>query len=290
MSEADPHPRPISEPREEGRPEPWTSIRVEHKVISPKVHTFKHEASEDFRIVAHVQAAYRLHCHSGEGSWKSVICRAGDACYIPPGRPVLLRWELLQAEPMEHVHITLPIGAFQRHLQEDGRGRETDLQNLAQLAQPDLVITSSAIALVNAARAGAGELYADCAAQYLIAHILAPKAPQLRGPLTDRQLDAVTDFMRAHLSVPITLDDLARQLSLSRFHFLRLFKQTTGITPHQYLTDLRMETAKYWLRTRKDAVARIGQMCGFTTAAHFSRAFRKHTGVSPSQYRDSFRK
>ncbi|MFF9647272.1 AraC family transcriptional regulator [Kitasatospora aureofaciens] len=290
MSNTDPHLRDPSEPGVEGRPAPWTSIRVEHKVISPQVRSFKHEASEDFRIVAHVQAAYRLDCHSGEGSWRSVICRAGDACYIPPGRPVLLRWELLQAEPMEHVHITLPIGAFQRHLEEEGLGSESDLQSLARLAQPDLVVTSSAIALVNAARAGAGELYADCAAQYLIAHILAPKAPLLKGPLTAKQLDVVTDFMRANLSAPITLDDLAHQLSLSRFHFLRLFKQTTGTTPHQYLTDLRMETAKYWLRTRKDSVARIGQMCGFATAAHFSRAFRKCMGVSPSQYRDSFRK
>ncbi|WP_158839064.1 AraC family transcriptional regulator [Streptomyces sp. NRRL S-1022] len=267
--------------------ETWKALEVERKVVHTTIRAYKHEAREDVRIIAHVQAAYRLQCHDGEGAWKTVTCRAGDACIVPPGRTVLMRWQLLQDEPMEHIHITLPLAAFRRHLDETWHGSEPDLYNLAQLAKPDPVITSAAVALVGAQKAGAGELYADCTAQYLIAHILAPKTVEAHGPLSVRQMDLVRDFVRAHLAGAITLDDLASQLSLSRFHFLRLFKQTTGVTPHQYVTQQRMEAAKYWLRTRRDSVASIGHMCGYTTAAHFSRAFRKHVGVSPSQYRAS---
>ncbi|MEU8470173.1 AraC family transcriptional regulator [Streptomyces sp. NPDC029006] len=248
----------------------------------------EHKTGEDFHIVAHLQGAYRVLCHNSEGLSKGLTCKAGDVCLIPPQRSVYLRLEPIQVGPIEHINITLPLAAFRRHLDENCRGSGPDLHDLTRVAYPDPVITSSAVALVQAREAGACELYAECAAQYLIAHILAPKVSEPRGPLTVTQLKTIHEYIHAHLAARITLEDLALQVSLSRYHFLRLFKQTTGMTPHQYLTQQRMEAAKHWLRTRKHPVGRIGQMCGYATAAHFSRAFRKYVGVSPSDYRGSF--
>jgi AraC family transcriptional regulator len=111
-----------------------------------------------------------------------------------------------------------------------------------------------------------------------------PDGPPLRR-LPPAALARVVGYMRARLDQPVTLDDLAREANLSKFHFLRLFAATVGTTPHRYLTELRMVRGAEMLRSGDHTVAVVASRCGYATPSRFSAAFREHFGTSPGRYR-----
>ncbi|MBE9211915.1 helix-turn-helix transcriptional regulator [Plectonema cf. radiosum LEGE 06105] len=76
-------------------------------------------------------------------------------------------------------------------------------------------------------------------------------------------------------------------MNLSQYHFCRLFKQSTGITPHQYLTRCRINKAKHLLSKTELTITDIAFEVGLTNHSSFSRLFRKYVGVTPSSFRVS---
>jgi AraC family transcriptional regulator len=84
---------------------------------------------------------------------------------------------------------------------------------------------------------------------------------------------------------PLTLADIAAEANLSPFHFLRVFKQVTGQTPHRFLTTVRVTRARHYLDRADLSVTDIAQLCGFASSSQLATAFRRATGVSPSAYR-----
>lgn len=83
----------------------------------------------------------------------------------------------------------------------------------------------------------------------------------------------------------MTLDDLAAQVNLSKFHLLRMFTKSTGSTPHRYLVGLRLGRAANLLRHSTMPVVRIAAECGYRSPGQFSAAFRRVHGMSPRDYR-----
>lgn len=98
-------------------------------------------------------------------------------------------------------------------------------------------------------------------------------------------LEKAINFMQSHLEEALSVEEIAQELGLSQFHFSRLFKQRTGITPHQYLIKLRLERAKHLLKNTKMAVNEIADECGFANPSHLARHLRRETGLSPKQFR-----
>lgn len=92
-------------------------------------------------------------------------------------------------------------------------------------------------------------------------------------------------YMSEHLEKEITVDTLANRVFLSPFHFIRLFKKVTGKTPHNYLLDLRITHAKYYLKATDKSVKEISFLCGFSNESSFCNTFKKRIGSSPLQYR-----
>jgi len=101
------------------------------------------------------------------------------------------------------------------------------------------------------------------------------------------RLTRARDFMEASLSEPITLVDLAAVACCSPHHFLRLFKQHFGETPHQYLMRLRLQRACTLLKHTEMPVTEICFRVGFESLGSFSWLFRRRLGLSPSEYRAS---
>ena len=94
------------------------------------------------------------------------------------------------------------------------------------------------------------------------------------------------NLMRENLSSNLHLEDICREIHVSRYYFIRTFVRETGFTPHRYLLMLRVGKAKELLKTGKYSVLEIAGLCGFESASHFSSVFKKMTGISPLQYRN----
>ena len=106
----------------------------------------------------------------------------------------------------------------------------------------------------------------------------------VKGTLTRAQWQRVKEYCDVHLAEKITLEELAALCNLERFHFLKLFKQTVGMTPHAWIVRLRLERACSLLSHTDRCLTQVAQEVGFYDQSHFNRAFRQAFGVSPSKY------
>lgn len=135
-----------------------------------------------------------------------------------------------------------------------------------------------------------GSLYADAVADAIILHLLreADRDPMLHrapGGLGTKALHLARDRIEAGLAEGVSLDNLARQVGLSRYHFSRAFKASTGLSPHRYVTLRRVERAKNLLHASELSLADVAVQVGFASQSHLCDWFRRLVGVSPREYR-----
>ncbi|SCK28068.1 AraC family transcriptional regulator [Vogesella sp. LIG4] len=119
---------------------------------------------------------------------------------------------------------------------------------------------------------------------FLLARSRAIRPLAVKGALSALQWRRVRDYCLGHLAEKITLDELAALCGLGRFHFLRQFKLTVGMTPYAWLLRLRLEQACGLLARGRLSIADVAQGVGFYDQSHFNRAFRQAFGVAPSGY------
>ena len=105
-----------------------------------------------------------------------------------------------------------------------------------------------------------------------------------RRGLSRRALNRACSYIAENLGERFTLDDLARQAGVSRFHFARLFRVSTGDSPMAYLLKSRIERAKQMLLQDDRPVCEIAAVLGFCDQSHLTRTFRRLTGVTPREF------
>ncbi|WP_160143905.1 AraC family transcriptional regulator [Chryseolinea soli] len=100
-----------------------------------------------------------------------------------------------------------------------------------------------------------------------------------------RRIFVAEEFMREHLSETISLDQIAAAACMNRFHFLKLFKEMRHMTPHHFLTSLRLEQAYQQLKAGRFSVTEVCYAAGFQSPASFSHLFKRRYGCVPSALR-----
>ena len=100
-----------------------------------------------------------------------------------------------------------------------------------------------------------------------------------------KRLNIVKDYLTSCYNEDITLERMAETCYLNAFHLLREFKKLYRITPHQYLTTVRLQQAKKLISSSKASISNVMQEIGFQDPTSFNRLFKKHYGVSPNVYR-----
>lgn len=118
--------------------------------------------------------------------------------------------------------------------------------------------------------------------------LLKPMA-RARGGLAPRTLGRVREYIETHLDERISIESLAAVAGLSLFHFARAFKQSEGITPHDYLIKRRVKRVMELLAGTDLPLSEIAPAVGFSDQSHCARRFREHVGVCPRDYRWSMR-
>lgn len=136
-----------------------------------------------------------------------------------------------------------------------------------------------------------GRLYAESLGNILALHLLRhycirrPGVCHYQGGLPKPKLRRTLEYIDAHLAEPVALADLAGLLQMSVHHFRHLFKQSTGLAPHQYLIRHRIDKAKALLTHPDLSIGEIALRLGFRTQSHFTWHFHRLTGLTPTAYR-----
>lgn len=137
----------------------------------------------------------------------------------------------------------------------------------------------------------ANQLTLSSASTLLLTHLLQHysnvqwRLPAVTGGLAPVVLRNTLEFIDAHLSDPLTLAELAAQAALSEYHFARMFRQSVGLAPHQYVMQRRIDHARQLVRNSTLPLTEVALRCGFSSASHFSNRFKAATGATPSQLR-----
>lgn len=104
----------------------------------------------------------------------------------------------------------------------------------------------------------------------------------------DTLLLRAKEFIHAHLNEPLTIEQISNEASLSQFHFIRLFKQQFGLSPHQYIINCRINLAKEQLHNGWN-ITECAQLAGFSDSSHLCRKFKQSFGVTPFQYQQQMK-
>lgn len=131
----------------------------------------------------------------------------------------------------------------------------------------------------------ADELYAESACIIAAIEAMNLKQPEKSGGLTNRQMTMVLDYVAAHLTEEIGLSELAASANLSRYHFARAFKATTGEPPYLFVMARRVERASELLATSDLPLDAIAKLTGFRTTARLRRYFHQIKGETPKAFR-----
>jgi RpiB/LacA/LacB family sugar-phosphate isomerase len=127
----------------------------------------------------------------------------------------------------------------------------------------------------------------DHAREVVEAYLNATLAPiEVIGGLPPRRLQRVFAHIRENVARGLSVNDLAQVVGMSQYYFSKLFKMSTGITPHQYVMRQRVERAQEHLRESRMALAEIATQVGFETQSHFTSVFRRLVGATPKRYRE----
>lgn len=164
----------------------------------------------------------------------------------------------------------------------DGGTVDPVIANLGKAMLPALMVPEEA-----------STLFIDHVALALKAHVIhvygglrraAPLRSRGLAPWQERRAKA---FLMEHLAGDVSLTDLARECALSRSHFSKAFKQSTGQAPHDWLVSQRVDSARRLLSEPDLSIAQIAAACGFADQSHLTRVFVARTGTSPARWRRS---
>lgn len=181
--------------------------------------------------------------------------------------------------------------ALQQVAAETDSLKPEQVELLSLPKQYDPQITAMATLLLNEMETGGagGQLYVESVANLFLIHLLRhycafqPKLQPYQGGLSSRKLQQAVDYIQMHLSDDLSLATIAAELGMSRYYFCRLFKQSTGISPYQYVIQCRINRAKELLLNHQTSIAEVALQVGFTHQSHFTKHFKRLLGMTPKQ-------
>jgi AraC family transcriptional regulator len=269
----------------------WKSIGLNYHRL-PDTHEIPEICLTQHMVVIRTQVSSSLKFERKvDGRWRNEPQKPGYVMLIPANVPVSVRWSQQADEELEALDLYLDPALVAAIAHESINPDRVEL--VTHFAQPDPTIEHLGLTLKAELEAGCpgGRLFGESLATALAIQLLnkygvsSPTLHNHEGGLSQRKLKQSIDYIHDHLGQDVRLDSLAAVVGMSQYYFARMFKQSMGTSPHQYLLQCRLERAKQLLRQEDIAIAQIAQACGFKSPSHFTKHFRDYTGITPKAYR-----
>jgi AraC family transcriptional regulator len=214
---------------------------------------------------------------------------AGEMCLVPRHFEIWGR-----SDDLRYLYLSVGISDAALAAARDGTRGDVELPRVERLVDARV---GALVAAVNAERVAgfpSGRLFLDSIEQALAVALVNGYALRHRSVQTHRaglgsaRLRRIKEFLRAKIEDDLTLGEMAQSVELSTAYFSRMFRKSTGESPHQFLLRQRVERAKEMLRSANARVMDVAVACGFKSQQHFAQVFRHMCGASPTEYRQEF--
>jgi AraC family transcriptional regulator len=252
-----------------------------HDVVEPMTHHV---------IMTYNGSMQRMERRSGRSVAIGTF-RPGVVTIIPEGSSS--RWDI--PKPVDVVQLYLPHATLKRVSDEADTAAPIEL--LERTAHPDAITSRLLLSAADVLEGNGAldtlfrhQLTDLLATRLLAAHTGSPTTLQpTMGGLSPKVLLRAVERLRSDSDADVSLAALAADAGLSRFHFCRAFKESTGLSPHAWLRQHRLEQAMTMLRDTDASVVSVAMALGYASQTAFAAAFRRLTGETPSDWRRRMR-
>ena len=261
----------------------WTGIHLEYHHQSP----YKNPEIYPLQHVIVIKIAPSPGGRIIDGRSSCQQATAGDIVIVPANTP----HQCWSDTDSKFILLSLEPTQFKRMAWESIDPERVELMPL--FPQPEPLIYQIALSLKTELEtdAAGSRLYAETMANALAVHLLKHYTTQkatvrdATGGLPKAKLKQVTDYINEYLNQDLSLNELAAMVQMSPTYFGSLFKQATGLAPHQYVVHQRVNRAKTMLLNSHLPIAEIATETGFADQSHLTRHMRRLLGVRPKQLR-----
>ena len=261
----------------------WNGVRLERLRGGPGA--FSERYLLKHVVILHITPPMESEWRWPGEPWKRVRIRTGGIHILPARIPHSGRWYSSAENLLVEIAPELLAAFAPKH---------TRVELRASLAIEDDWIAQSILALEDDVQCGspAGPLYGETMGAALAAHLVrrystVDQEPANCGGLSSPVLSRVLRFIDDNVDTNLSLQSLAELSQMDPFLFLRRFKQSTGLAPHQFIVRQRIERAKSLLGDPELPITEIALRLGFASQSHFATAFRRIVKVSPRVYRNA---
>lgn len=265
----------------------WNGIQLQYHRHSP--HQLAENYSKQHRIIIHDRSpSPPLVEEMMEHRFQTRQFKSGDVTVVPANVLNSAYWNT----EYEFITLSFESTTFTRHTFD--LTNSANVEFIPNFSHPDLLIHSIGFALKSELEFGGvgSRLYVDSLTAALMIHLLRhysnqKSIDQNHSGLSRKQLQQVTAYIHQHISQNISLAELAAIVQISPSYFSSLFKQSTGLAPHQYVIQCRIDRAKQLLQQGNLSIAEVAHNLGFTHQSHLSRHFKRLVGVTPKAFLQS---
>lgn len=243
-------------------------------------------------IVLITQGSLHLESRRDSGRWQSANLSPGFLTFTSDRRPSEIRWWSKKTTPIFSAHVSIKPSLIDQIAIQNTKFDPTSIEFPDRIGVEDSMIREICHCLLSELDVDAEwPMYAESLGLLLGVHILKNYCSKKilitsqKGKFSYQQWKIIRAYIHDNLEKSIHLDDLAGLLSMSTFHFLRLFKSTSGFTPHQYLIRIRLHHAQQLLQNSKLNIEEVAFRTGFSSGPHLTSAITRFLKLTPSKLR-----
>jgi AraC family transcriptional regulator len=228
------------------------------------------------------------------GKWITRKIQGGDLFVTRSRTPYEVRFESPVGQELENLSLHVAVEPFLAALETRYPGKSDRVEVIDFFGRDEILwpICLTCAELLAARVPGKSQRVAALT-QLMAAHIvekytkIGTETAAQRGGLPVGQLRKVEDYIAEHFAEEIAIEELAGLVDLSGSHFAHVFKETTGMTPLQFVTRQRITRAQQLIRETSRSLIDVGLEVGYTSPSLFAQVFRRVVGVTPTEFRSS---